>query len=121
MTNADKNERRNFHRINFDAPVTISHNNKLYCSKLIDISLNGALLETTEEFNGESGDTVFLNIRLGEEFFIDMEAQLTHLESGHLGMRCVHIDMESIAHLRRLVELNLGDTALLERDLSALG
>ncbi|AKH19537.1 PilZ domain-containing protein [Sedimenticola thiotaurini] len=121
MTSADKNERRNFQRILFDAPVTISHNNKLFCSKLVDISLNGALLETTDQVDVQSGDTVFLNIRLGEEFFIDMEAQLTHLEGGRLGLRCVHIDMESIAHLRRLVELNLGDSKLLERELSALG
>lgn len=121
MTSADTDERRSFHRILFDAPVTISHNNKRFSSKLIDISLNGALLESAEGFSGKSGDTTFLNIRLGEEIFIDMEARLAHLENGHLGMRCVHIDMESIGHLRRLVELNLGDTTLLERELSALG
>ncbi|NQD96622.1 PilZ domain-containing protein, partial [Pseudomonas sp. CrR25] len=28
---------------------------------------------------------------------------------------------DSISHLRRLVELNLGDEALLERELTALG
>ena len=31
-----------------------------------------------------------------------------------------HIDLESISHLRRLVELNLGDSSLLERELAAL-
>ncbi|HXK57002.1 MAG TPA: PilZ domain-containing protein, partial [Gammaproteobacteria bacterium] len=38
-----------------------------------------------------------------------------------LGLRCVSIDMESIGHLRRLVELNLGDAELLHRDLESLG
>lgn len=121
MTTVDKDERRNFHRILFDAPVTVSHNNKHFHSKLIDISLNGALLETATGFSGKSGDTVLLNIRLGDDIFIDMEAQIAHLENAQIGMHCVHIDMESISHLRRLVELNLGDTASLERELSALG
>jgi hypothetical protein len=38
-----------------------------------------------------------------------------------VGLHCRHIDIESLAHLRRLIELNLGDPALLERELAALG
>ena len=38
-----------------------------------------------------------------------------------IGFVCRHIDVDSISHLRRLVELNLGDEALLERELAALG
>jgi hypothetical protein len=33
---------------------------------------------------------------------------------------CESIDLDSITHLRRLVELNAGDPALLERELTAL-
>ncbi|VAX04921.1 hypothetical protein MNBD_GAMMA20-584, partial [hydrothermal vent metagenome] len=43
-----------------------------------------------------------------------------HSENDHIGFRCEHIDLESISHLRRLVELNLGDAKLLDRELSAL-
>lgn len=121
MTSLDKDERRHFHRILFDAPATITQNDNRFHSKLIDISLNGALLEMAEGFSGKPGDTVLLNIQLGDDIYIDMEAQVAHLEQGHLGMHCTHIDMESISHLRRLVELNLGDAAMLERELSALG
>ncbi len=35
-------------------------------------------------------------------------------------MAISHIDIESIAHLRRLVELNVGDDSLLHRDLEHL-
>jgi hypothetical protein len=38
-----------------------------------------------------------------------------------LGFVCQYIDLDSISHLRRLVELNLGDGSLLERELAALG
>jgi len=44
---------------------------------------------------------------------LDVEHNLTALRQ--------HIDLDSISHLRRLVELNLGDEALLERELAALG
>ncbi|WP_260291644.1 PilZ domain-containing protein [Sedimenticola hydrogenitrophicus] len=121
MITTDQDERRNFQRILFDAPVTVRLDGSLFQCKMIDISLNGALLEKPRDFNGKSGHTVFLNIRLGEEISIDMEARIAHLEGVYLGVHCIHIDMESISHLRRLVELNLGDTALLERELSALG
>ncbi len=42
-------------------------------------------------------------------------------ENGELGLRCEDIDVDSITCLRRLVELNLGEPELLERELSALG
>ncbi len=34
--------------------------------------------------------------------------------------RCEHIDIDSITHLKRLIELNLGDEALLHRELAHL-
>jgi hypothetical protein len=46
---------------------------------------------------------------------------LTRTRDDLLGFVCRHIDLESISHLRRLVELNLGDESLLERELAALG
>lgn len=49
-----------------------------------------------------------------------MDGTVVHCEDGHLGFRCDHIDLDSISHLKRLVELNLSDEALLERELSEL-
>lgn len=50
-----------------------------------------------------------------------MEVVLTRTQPQSLGFVCRHIDLDSISHLRRLVELNLGDEQLLERELAALG
>jgi len=52
--------------------------------------------------------------------FIRMEGTLVHREPGRAGVRCDGIDLEGIAHLRRFVELNLGDDALLHREMGAL-
>lgn len=49
-----------------------------------------------------------------------MDVQLAHDDHGQLGFVCLHIDLESIEHLRRLIELNLADPQELERELGAL-
>ncbi len=90
-------------------------------SKLVDVSLNGALLENPASIAWAQGDQVKIAIKLGDEVSIEMDAEVAHVSDQQTGLRCHHIDMESISHLRRLVELNLGDQALLERDLEALG
>jgi len=52
---------------------------------------------------------------------IRMQARVAHVAGGRIGLEREHIDIDSITHLRRLVELNLGDPALLERELHELG
>ncbi|WP_346289016.1 PilZ domain-containing protein, partial [Zoogloea sp.] len=53
-----------------------------------------------------------------------MSGQIAHVEARgdalHLGLVCREIDLDSITHLRRLVELNLGDAELLEREVALL-
>jgi len=121
MSSASQEERRNFHRILFDAASTLATPDGTYTSKLLDISLNGVLMATPDKWPGACGDHAELKVHLADEAVISMEVEVTHQEPEHIGMRCIHIDMESISHLRRLVELNLGDSKLLERELSALG
>jgi len=122
VNQTDEKDRRRFHRILFDAPVTIVNQGRQSAANLVDISLKGALIslpESTEkEFSGDTG----LRIQLDDErCCIEMQGEVVHHEPGKIGFQCRHIDMESIGHLRRLVELNLGDSELLERELEALG
>lgn len=49
-----------------------------------------------------------------------MTVSLAHEKGRQLGFYCEEIDLDSITHLRRLIELNLGSSELLERELSAL-
>lgn len=122
MNEADSNERRRFHRILFDAPVNIVCRQVTYATKLIDISLKGALLQTPEEWQGESGDEVRVEVMLNNiDAIISMAAVCAHREDKQIGVLCREIDMDSIALLRRLIELNVADEELLQRDLEALG
>ncbi|MEJ2213004.1 MAG: PilZ domain-containing protein [Gammaproteobacteria bacterium] len=113
--------RRAFHRIFFDANVAVIVDNKMHKTSLIDVSLNGALISQPEGYELTKGQNVRLEIDLGETHnLIAMDAEVTHLENEHVGLKMQQIDVDSISHLRRLVELNLGDSELLHRDLEHL-
>ncbi|MCU7802648.1 MAG: PilZ domain-containing protein [Candidatus Thiodiazotropha sp. (ex Lucinoma borealis)] len=122
MSDTDSSERRRFHRILFDAPVCMELNKKTYQSELLDISLKGALVRTPTEWAGQVGDNLILRINLDDaDTVITMQAICAHVEEERIGVLCKEIDMESISLLRRLVELNLADDEVLNRDLEALG
>lgn len=114
-------ERRRFHRINFDAATTISQGDKRWTAELHDVSLKGLLVIRPADWAGDPAKPFDVCIDLGAEIAVEMEVELTRAQDDQLGFICRHIDLDSISHLRRLVELNLGSEELLERELTALG
>ena len=113
-------ERRRFKRIAFDARTELSQGEYIWPVKLIDLSLKGLLIERPEPWLGDPAEDFFVDIHLSDDIDITMDVHLTHEDHGQLGFVCRHINLESIQRLRRLIELNLGDEAELERELGAL-
>jgi PilZ domain len=98
----------------------------LHC-QVIDISLKGVLLQLPEGGAPQAGMPCLVKLPLsavvneeGSDVVIAMAGELAHVEGGHAGVLCRSIDLESITHLRRLIEVNLGDPAASERELKAL-
>ena len=120
MNDANQEENRHFSRIRFDSAVKIIKGNEHWNSTLLDISLKGALVAKPEEWSGAIEDTCILEITLSTDLDIRMETTVVHIEGDQIGFRCEHIDLTSISHLRRIVELNTGDEELLSRELHAL-
>lgn len=120
MTATD--EHRQFQRISFEAQAFISHGDERWETQLLDISLKGALLSLPPQWKGDVGTQLGLELVIEKGVLvIRMQTKVAHIEQDHLGLCCLHIDLESMAHLRRLVELNLGDVDLLKREFHALG
>ena len=112
-------ERRHFHRILFDAEVTLGTPDQNWPTQLIDISLKGVLLHEPEGF--EPADELTLTLALGDDpEGIRMELEMVHREEGQLGATWKDIDVDSFSHLRRLIELNTGEPGLVDRELSEL-
>jgi|LWDU01.1.fsa_nt_gi beta-lactamase superfamily II metal-dependent hydrolase len=111
-------EKRLFSRIAFDAPVILNKGNEQWTSKLLDISLKGALVVRPDDWQQENDGEFKLAIKLdNSDVEIDMDVTLAHTEEDHIGFHCEHIDLDSVTSLKRLVELNLGDEELLEREI----
>jgi len=113
-------EKRHNQRILFDSPANVRAGVGDWSGNVIDISLQGALVKTPLGWTGTVGDECTVEIKLDGDVVITMEAKISHIEMDYVGLHCEHIDIDSATHLRRLVELNLGDEELLNRELAAL-
>ena len=115
-------EKRQFTRVGFDASARLICDEQDWATHLLDISLKGALIRQPRgAANLRLNDSVELNLLLSdEETELFMRGHIAHLEAGHIGIECEHLDVDSASHLRRLIELNTGSEALLERELEAL-
>lgn len=113
-------ERRVFTRIHIDCRAELSCAQQRWPSKLLDVSLKGALLQRPDGFDNQTKNCTLTLLLDPNGVSITMQGQIAHLESGTVGFSCEHIDLDSIAHLRRLLALNMGDEALLERELNEL-
>ena len=121
MSEQSSENRRHFTRIPMDNEVTLACGAQQWKSQLLDISLKGALLATPEDFGECPNCSCRLMFLLNEtDVTIMMVGNIVHHEGGQLGFRCDSIDLDSITHLKRMVELNIGDENLLERELGEL-
>ncbi|MGC5701902.1 PilZ domain-containing protein [Pseudomonas sp. NFXW11] len=113
-------DRRRFKRIAFDAKTELSQGTYRWPVRLLDLSLKGLLIERPEPWLGDPKRPFEADIHLGPDADVRMDVQLAHEGHDQLGFVCLHIGLESIEHLRRLIELNLADPEELERELGAL-
>ena len=113
-------DRRRFHRIDFDARVEIAQGDNNWQAQLLDISLKGLLLTKLGHYQLPPTALLLVKIILSDQTSIAMSAQVVHQTIDQLHLACVSIDIDSISHLRRLIELNLGDSNAAERELSEL-
>ena len=120
MKNIMSQERRRFSRIDFDARVEIAQGDKNWQAQLLDISLKGLLLAKLGPYQLQPTTPILVKIILSDQTSIAMSAQVVHQTLEQLHLACVTIDIDSISHLRRLIELNIGDASAAERELSEL-
>ena len=115
-------DRRRFARIHFDAPALLWVNEQALAVTVADLSLKGALVKLLGDASAPAvGVSCELALPIGgDPAAIRMPGALNHIEGDLLGLSCTGLDLDSVTHLRQLIALNLGDPALLERELKAL-
>ncbi len=116
-------EKRHFTRIPFNAAATVVNTRSGHKSmaELVDISFKGILITRPDDWEGINGEHYTIHLQLaGNEVEINLSVIEVHSENNHVGFKTEHMDLDTATHLRRLVELNLGDESLLERELTEL-
>ncbi len=112
---------RKYSRIPFVADALIETGTERLQARILDISLKGALIALEGEASPPASEPYSLCIRLAEaDTAICMEAVTRNRDADRFGCEWTGIDIESMTSLRRLLELNLADCELIERELHQL-
>src|SRR5688572_5779993 len=104
-------ERRRFRRVPFQALARLRQGERTWSTRLVDVSLRGALVLRPHRWSGDVGQHVDLEIDVDGEP-ITLAVAVAHQRDGRIGLRCEHIDGVDAERLRDLVEEDLGDASL---------
>lgn len=111
---------RRFRRIPFEAEVMLNSGCDVWSGELLDVAMKGALVGTDTPLPLTLGTNCSLCISLpGSPIALDFQAVLIHSEGNHYGFRFISENLETLTHLRKLIELNTGDAEATRSELSA--
>lgn len=114
-------ENRRFSRVSFKGIAHLDFGSHSLTTEVLDLSLQGALIRKTGHWPPSLPKLMTLRIHLNDlPLELSMQVSVAHNSSDVIGLHCEKIDVESVSHLRRLLELNLGDADLLSRELTEL-
>lgn len=118
--NANGSERRRFRRFPIAGSVRLYSGTQMWQTELIDLSLRGVLVTIPEGWSGEAGSRYRLDVRMEGGLVIGMGVALVRVRAHDLAFSCQKIDLDSFTRLKRLVELNVGNVEVLNRELAVL-
>lgn len=112
-------EKRRFHRVPFQCQTQVKCGDQTFVGELLDISMKGALILVRDQPEWPLGRTCYLDIKLESgDVHLHFESEMVHKQENHYGFRFLTEDIDTFAHLRRLLELNIGDTDEVDRELA---
>lgn len=114
-------ERRRFSRIVYQNQAVLTQGSTKINALISDLSLHGLLVTSEQSALLDSDKQVDVDFSLsGSDVSIQLVGNIVGLNNNVIRICIDHIDIESIGHLKRLVELNVGDDELLHRDIEHL-
>ncbi|MDD9197265.1 PilZ domain-containing protein [Aliivibrio sp. S3MY1] len=114
-------ERRKFSRVVYQANITLQQDDQQWKGSLVDLSLHGLLINLADDEKIKENSEFNVRFTLNEsDIDISAECKLINRTDNTLRLCISHIDIDSISHLKRLIELNVGNSDMLLRQLSEL-
>ena len=112
--------KRHYSRLPFIGQAKLLTHEGEHRTMVEDISLKGAMVRFSALNPLRVGESCQLHLTLSPEDALVMWTKVAHVNGLQAGLHCEAIDIDSMTHLRRMVELNSGDYALLERELAQM-
>jgi len=114
-------EKRIFSRVKFEQKVEFEKNGKKYKNvELQNISLKGAFLklDNTADFKIEDRIKITIVLKEEEKLRIETEAIIIRVADNGIAVYFEKVDIDSFANLKRLIELNIGDEEIINKELT---
>lgn len=111
---------RHFRRIPFEAQVTLHSATNVWTGELLDVAMKGAMIGMETSLPDTLGTEFKLCIALpGTPISLEFQAELIHCDEMRYGFKFISENLETLTHLRKLIELNTGDAEATRSELSA--
>jgi len=111
-------ERRRHTRVDFRADARLSADATAWPCELLNVSIKGALLTRPENFPGGDGDRCLLSIALDGGAAVEMEVNVVRVEQEKIACDWDMFDVAGFVQLRKMLERQLKDPKLVERELN---
>ena len=112
-------EKRKFQRVPFATEAEINCKEEKFSGELLDISLQGALIHGKGTNPLKEGDICELLFHLADsEITMQFDVELVHREENKFNFKFIGKDTETMIHLRRLLELNIGSSEVIDKEIS---
>lgn len=82
-----KPARRRHSRMPFDSAVHMVRGGHAWTTEVVDISATGILVERPEDWVGQEGDAVVIDLVVHDRLVIPVEAEVTRLTSHNIGLQ----------------------------------
>ncbi|NQU64911.1 MAG: PilZ domain-containing protein [SAR324 cluster bacterium] len=111
-------ERRHFSRVDFQSVVIVGIRGGEFQAELIDISLKRALIILETDLSLGEGEQCTFELKLDENVIaVKTDALIVFSQESQLELKFKNLELESMIHSRRLIELNLGDPDKIQQEL----
>ncbi|MGO1298300.1 MAG: PilZ domain-containing protein [Vibrio sp.] len=111
-----------FVRVTYTAPVKLLQGDTLsFHGSIHDISIHDLIITCQPPASLDTNKIVDVILILPDtDIEIDLSTKITELAENYIKLDVDHIDIESLVHYKRIVELNMGDDKKFHEDLEHL-
>ena len=114
-------ERRRFQRLALNGSARLYATSGYWDTQLIDMSLKGVLVVRPPGCDPVPGTRFRMDLRVNDAVVISMGVEAARVEPQRIALAWDRIDLDSLTRLKRVIELNIAEPELLNRELAGLG